>query len=1042
MGTLANLVVSLSLKDDLTKGLSGVANKLNGVASDFRKVGGVLTAGVTLPLVALGTQLVSAASDLNESQSAVNTVFGDSAKVITDFSKTSATAMGISQSAYLGAASGLGALFTGMGLSDKTSANFSSNILQNASDLASFYNTDPGTALQDLQSGLVGEAEPLRKYGILLTEAAVQQKAMEQTGKANAKQLTESEKVTARYALIQEQLGAAQGDFARTSGGLANQQRILRAQLQDTAAQMGQILLPYVLQAVKAFSGFLKWMQKLSPQMQKIAVIIGVVAAAMGPLLLVIGTLIPAISALIPLFGLLLGPVGLVIAAIALLSAAYLGNWFGFADAVNAVAKAFKNLLKTKTVITFLSGLEKAIMRPIAAMKKMGEALLGIGKAIMSGDFRGALQQGRKFLAGFGDYLASPAKAIGQFLKGIQTGFKPLDDVLHTAGKLFTDFGRLVQEIFQGDLSGALDVAERMFGHLGDLGQQAWDLLKAGFDAINWGAVASTALSALETVGSALLQGVITGWDLVKPKLTEYATGLAGWVLDQITDAPDKLKSVGEALLNGVIAGWDAIKPTLMGYASGLGSWVLGQITDAGSALTQVGRDLIQGILSGWDEAGAKLDAYASGLTTWVFAQITDVGTALLGVGTGLIQGVLDGWDQLKGTLQSYASGLPGWVFDQITGASTALTSIGSDLVQGIIDGITSMAGQITDAIVKPVTDAINAAIAVANLVPGVNIGKIGGGGSGGSGGSDTSAAGANGGAGSNWQSSPGVSGEINPQQAADDAGVTPLPLFNMQKQSQSLIDKLKGMEGIGKPLKIAAPDISAFSNIIKTIPNIVGQAMSDALSAASTYSSAIASVAGTNIGSLVGNTSALMGAFKNAVGQGFSDALSAAATYSAAVVAVTQSAFGQIPGIVASALSAAASTAYAYGANIGNSLAEGMASALGVIRATAAEMATAAEQALAAKAKIASPSKVFIGLGQSIGDGFAIGIENRYAAAARAGNGLAESAIPGTGGSNGGSMGRGGSGFTNYGTIRVEAPSPEDFYQQWRQQQIGGVRR
>ena len=236
MGTLADLVVKISLLDDLTKGLAETETKINSWGKSITKAGKKATLGLTAPLVAGFGFAISAASDLNESQSAVNTVFGDSANVITDFSKTSATAMGISQNAYLDAASGLGALFTGMGLSDKTSADFSSNILQNASDLASFYNTDPGTALQDLNSGLVGEAEPLRKYGILLSEAAVQQKAMEQTGKANAKQLTESEKVTARYALIQEQMGAAQGDFARTSGGLANQQRILRAQLADTAA--------------------------------------------------------------------------------------------------------------------------------------------------------------------------------------------------------------------------------------------------------------------------------------------------------------------------------------------------------------------------------------------------------------------------------------------------------------------------------------------------------------------------------------------------------------------------------------------------------------------------------------------------------------------------------------------------------------------------------------------------------------------------------------------------------------------------------------
>jgi len=955
MGTLANLVVKLSLQDELTKGLSGVAGKLNGLASDFRKVGAGLTAGVTVPLVAMGTQLVSAASDLNEAQSAVNTVFGDSAKAVNDYAQTSATALGVSQAAYLQQSAALGALFTGLGKTQAESADFSTNILQNASDLASFYNTDPGTALADLQSGLIGEAEPLRKYGILLTEAAVQQKAMEQTGKSNAKQLTESEKVTARYALIQEQLGAAQGDFARTSGGLANQQRILRARLQDTAAQMGQILLPYVLKAVKGFSDLLTRFQKLSPQMQKIIVIVAALAAALGPLLLVIGTLIPAITALIPLFGLLLGPLGLVIAAVALLTAAYFGNWFGFADAVNAVVDAFGNLLASDGVQTFLEGLATAVERPINALKKMGEAIIGIGAALLSGDFKGAIEQAQKLLEGFGDFLASPAKAIGQFLKGIETGFAPLDNVLHTVGKLATDWGRLIQEIGQGDLSGALDVAGRMFTHFGDLATGAFDLIKAGWNAIDWNALASAA-----------------------------AAGL---------------KAVGSALIRSILAGWDAARPMLASYAFGLGSWVLSRITNAASALKSVGSDLLQGVMGGWDEKGMALAAYAGGL--------------------------------------------PGWVFDQIKGADKALYSIGEDLVQGLIDGITSKLNALKNVIHDLLVAAhIAGRDPMANYQTqyqntyGVNPNAIKPG--------DTGAP-----LGSNYGFNLNI--EATPQSAMGSV------LGLVSQANKAVGDLSSKLQDIGK-LKVPAPDTATFTiglDAISTtagtmVGNVaalmgqntanIGQAMSDALSAASTYSNAIYTVVSTNIGTLVGNTSALMGAFKNAVGQGFSDVLSAAATYSAAVVSVTQSAFGQIPGIVASALSAAASTAYAYGANIGNSLAAGMASALGVIQATAAQMAAAAEAGVAARAKIASPSKVFIGLGQSIGDGFAIGIENRYADASRAGNGLAASAIPGIGGAGSGAGGR--AGFTNYGTIRVEAPSPEDFYQQWRQQQMGGVRR
>ena len=973
MATLADLVVRLSLKDGISKELDGVATKLNGVASDFRKVGAGLTAGVTLPVVAMGVKLVSAASDLNEAQSAVNTVFGDSANIINDYAKTSATALGVSQSAYLGAASGLGALFTGMGLSDKTSADFSSNILQNASDLASFYNTDPGTALSDLQSGLVGEAEPLRKYGILLSETAVQQKAMEQTGKDNAKQLTESEKVTARYALIQEQLGAAQGDFARTSNGLANQQRILKAQLADTAAQLGQVLLPYVLRAVKAFSGLIMWVKTLSPTMQKVAVIAGVVAAAMGPLLLVLGTMIPAITALIPLFAALLGPLGLVVAAIALLSAAYIGNWWGFRDAVNGVGKSLIKLSKTKTFQRFLGGLEEALLRPLNAMKKMVTAFGGIGKAILSGDFKGALQQGRKFLAGFGDFLGSPAKAIGQFLKGIQTGFKPLDDVLHTIGKLATDWGRLIQEVFQGDLSGALDVAGRMFGHFGDLASGVFDLLKAGFNAIDWGALVSGLGDIAETIGTWLADNVRripwgTIWETAKDKgkdlvgyLGDLAVELGTWLGQQVS-AID----------------WGAI-------------WSLAQ---------DKGKDLV-----------GYLGSIASRITDWLKLQVA----------------AIDWIGVLSNIASKIAEALPDSVTDGIDAIGDALTGV-KDAAQTVADTIGSILSTIKmafDTYIAPIKSVIDGLVTAwtsfKSVLPDSILGH------------DVSA---------------GAPAQ-RPTGGASMGGST-----------------MGGMLDIGRLMKgntpgltgniVLPPDTSLYEETVNRLPGILGQAMSDALGAVTPYAMAITSVLGQSMSDALASVTTYMTAITTAIGQGMSDSLSSATTYSNAIYTTVSSNIGRmvgnvsalvgaIPGIVTSAMNTAANdggaAAYNAGLAIGGGLANGMDAMIGQVQQKANELANAATSAARAALIVQSPSRVFHQIGAYVGEGFANGIESRYAMAARAGNGLAAAAIPGIGGSGSGAMGRGG-GFTNYGTIRVEAPSPEDFYAQWRQQQIGGVRR
>lgn len=213
---------------------------------------------------------------------------------------------------------------------------------------------------------------------------------------------------------------------------------------------------------------------------------------------------------------------------------------------------------------------------------------------------------------------------------------------------------------------------------------------------------------------------------------------------------------------------------------------------------------------------------------------------------------------------------------------------------------------------------------------------------------------------------------------------------------------------GAPPPIVIPPPDMGQFISAMASIPQIVGHRMSEALSAASTYSTAIGSVVGSQIGAMVGNVTGLMTGFTNAVGQGMSNALSAASVYSGAIVSAVSAAFGQlpaiaasttgqIPGIIAGNLAAAAATAFSSGAAIGQGLAAGMNSTLGQVQAAAASLAAAAAQAAAARLQIASPSKVFTRMGEQVGDGFVIGIQSRYGAAGSAGAGLAGATIPTT---------------------------------------------
>jgi phage-related protein len=235
-------------------------------------VGGLALAGA----VTFGKQALDAASDLNESVSKVNVVFGQNANEIMGWSSTAAQGLGMSQQKALEAAGTFGNLFSAMKIGQPAAVEMSKGIIGLSADLASFNNANPEDVLIALKAGLVGETEPLRRFGINLNAARIEAKAMEMGLAATKGELTSGAKAQAAYALIMEDSTLAQGDFARTSDGLANKQRIAAAQFEDMTAKIGNALLP----AMTALMGFIS--STIIPGLERFG---SMVAEIAGPIL-------------------------------------------------------------------------------------------------------------------------------------------------------------------------------------------------------------------------------------------------------------------------------------------------------------------------------------------------------------------------------------------------------------------------------------------------------------------------------------------------------------------------------------------------------------------------------------------------------------------------------------------------------------------------------------------------------------------------------------------------------------------------------------
>jgi hypothetical protein len=218
-------------------------NKVSGNISNLSRnfaIAGTAFAGIA---VGLGKS-VKVASDLGESVNALNVAFGNSAGAIIKFGKTASTTLGVSAVDFNNAAVRFSAFADRIVGAGNDASGFIADISVRASDFASVFNIDVAEALQVFQSGLAGEAEPLKRFGINLLDSEVKAYAMANGIGEVGRQLTETEKVQARYGLLMEATSKTQGDFANTSGGLANGMRILQAQITDTQAEIGLALLP------------------------------------------------------------------------------------------------------------------------------------------------------------------------------------------------------------------------------------------------------------------------------------------------------------------------------------------------------------------------------------------------------------------------------------------------------------------------------------------------------------------------------------------------------------------------------------------------------------------------------------------------------------------------------------------------------------------------------------------------------------------------------------------------------------------------------
>lgn len=241
------------IKADMAE-VDGSINKaktgVKGLWAEFKN-NRIAQAAVAGMVVKLGTDAVNAASSLEESINAVNVTYGESADAVRELGAESVDSYGLSERAFNQMSVALSGFAEQVAGDGGDVAGTLDEMATRIADFGSIHELTSEDAMQKFQSALAGEAESLRRYGIDVSAAAVKTYAYANGVAEAGSELTETQKVQARYGLIMQETAQWAGDFEETSGSLANTQKRLRGEIENLQAELGSTLIPAVTDATQ-----------------------------------------------------------------------------------------------------------------------------------------------------------------------------------------------------------------------------------------------------------------------------------------------------------------------------------------------------------------------------------------------------------------------------------------------------------------------------------------------------------------------------------------------------------------------------------------------------------------------------------------------------------------------------------------------------------------------------------------------------------------------------------------------------------------------
>lgn len=237
---------------------SAVEAQTNKIKSAFSKIGKAVGLALSVTaIISFGKSCIELGSTLSEVQNVVDVTFGAMSETINRFAGDALEEFGLSETSAKKYTSTMGAMLKSMGFTTQAAAEMSMEMTGLSADMASFYNLDSETAFEKIRAGISGETEPLKQLGINMSVANLEAFALSQGITKAYNAMTQQEQAMLRYNYLMQATADAQGDFARTSDGWANQVRVLTERFNALKAAIGQGLIAVLTPVIKVLNSLL-----------------------------------------------------------------------------------------------------------------------------------------------------------------------------------------------------------------------------------------------------------------------------------------------------------------------------------------------------------------------------------------------------------------------------------------------------------------------------------------------------------------------------------------------------------------------------------------------------------------------------------------------------------------------------------------------------------------------------------------------------------------------------------------------------------------